>query len=89
MKFRDEKGMVTIEATIALTAFLFFFVMIYSIIGIVTAQAKIAVAINNTAKEISHYSYLYALTGLQKDQWEETEDGEMGNDDVLTLKVHL
>lgn len=65
-KKNREKGMVTIEATIALTAFLFMFLMIYSIVTVCRAQARIQVAINNAAKEISQYSYLYGLTGLDK-----------------------
>ena len=62
----SEKGMVTIEATIALTTFLFVFIMIFSIITICRAQAKIQVALNNTAQEISQYSYLYGMTGLDE-----------------------
>lgn len=61
---RNQKGAVTIEATISLTTFLFFFIMIYSIITICRAQAHIQIAINNTAKEISQYSYIYGMTGL-------------------------
>ena len=59
-----ERGAVTIEATIALTTFLFVFITIYSLITVCRAQARVQVAINNTAKEISQYSYLYGLTGL-------------------------
>ncbi len=65
-KMNSEKGMVSIEATIALTAFLFLFLMVYSITTIARAQARIQVALNNTAQEISQYSYLYGLTGLDK-----------------------
>ena len=61
---KDEKGSVTFEATIALTAFLFAFIMIYSIITLCRAQAKIQVALNDTAQEISQYSYIYGMTGL-------------------------
>lgn len=60
----NEKGSVSIEAAISLTAFLFFFIMIYSILTICRAQARIQVAINNTANEISQYSYVYGLSGL-------------------------
>jgi len=61
-----EKGMVTIEATLALTTYLFVFMMIFSIITICRAQAKIQVALNNTCQEISQYSYLYGLSGLDE-----------------------
>lgn len=40
-KRTDEKGNITIEATIALTTFLFMFLMIYSLITICRAQARI------------------------------------------------
>lgn len=62
----SEKGMVTIEATIALTTFLFVFMMIFSIITICRAQARMQVALNNTAQEISQYSYIYGMTGLDE-----------------------
>lgn len=65
-KSNSEKGMVTIEATIALTTFLFAFMMIFSIITICRAQAKMQVALNNTAQEISQYSYIYGMTGLDE-----------------------
>lgn len=63
-KQHNQEGAVTIEATIALTSFLFMFIMIYSIITICRTQAIIQVAINSTAKELSQYSYLYSITGL-------------------------
>lgn len=62
---KDEKGNITIEATIALTTFLFMFLMIYSLITICRAQARIQVALDGTAKEISQYTYLYNITGLK------------------------
>lgn len=79
-KRNNEKGAVTIEAAIGLTTFLFLFLMVYSLITICRAQAKIQVAINATAKEISQYSYVFALTGLNEslggfqDEAQKTED---------------
>lgn len=64
-KKKSEEGNVTIEATIALTAFLFMFMMIYSIITICRAQARVQIAIDGVAKEISQYTYLYSITGLK------------------------
>lgn len=61
---KREAGAVTIEATIALTSFLFMFMMIFSVITICRAQARVQIAINATAKELSQYSYLYGMTGL-------------------------
>ncbi|HIU68187.1 MAG TPA: hypothetical protein IAC64_11995 [Candidatus Caccomorpha excrementavium] len=59
-----EKGALFIEATLSLVTYFFFFLMLYSLIDLCRAQASIASALNQTAKEIAHYSYLYSLTGL-------------------------
>ena len=66
----NQKGAIVVEATISLTAFMFFIVTILTVVNICFAQAKIGVAVNLTAKEISEYSYLYYLTGLQGKQAE-------------------
>lgn len=63
-KRTSERGAVVIEAAISLTTFLFMFFMLYSIVSICRAQARIQIAIDATAKEISQYSYIYGLTGL-------------------------
>ncbi len=39
--------------------------MIYSLVTFYRVQAKISIAINNTAKEISQYTYVYGLTGVK------------------------
>lgn len=63
-KMREQKGYITIEATIVLSIYIFAFMMIFSLIHICRAQMKISVAINKAAKEISEYSYLYGASGL-------------------------
>ena len=72
-KISDEKGAIVIEATLSLTFFMFLIVMLLSIVNICIAQAKIAVALNETAKEISQYSYMYTLTGINEIQAENYE----------------
>ncbi|MBP3335347.1 MAG: hypothetical protein J6L61_04305 [Ruminiclostridium sp.] len=72
-KLKTENGAVTIEATISLTAFMFTIVTLLTIINVCMVQAKIAVAINTTAKELSQYSYLYSLTGFNKSEQELAE----------------
>lgn len=56
---RKETGAIVVEATIALTAFIFAIFTILSIVNICFIQAKMAVSLNAAAKEISQYSYLY------------------------------
>lgn len=67
-KLKSESGSVTVEATISLSAFMFAIVTLLTIINICIVQARVSYAINTTAKEISQYSYLYALTGLNESQ---------------------
>lgn len=66
----DEQGAIVVEATLSLSAFMFFIVVVLSIVNICYAQSKIGVAVNSTAKEISEYSYIYDLTGLRGKQAE-------------------
>lgn len=60
-KNRGERGVIVIEATISLTAFMFALVMIMSMINICIVQARVSNAINLTAKELSQYSYYIGL----------------------------
>ena len=75
MDFKEEKGAIIVEATISLTAFIFMIIMILSIINICYVQAKIGIAIHETAKDISIYSYIYGLTGLNESRTEFASGG--------------
>lgn len=63
---KRNRGSVTIEATLSLTTFLFFFIMLYNLLIVCITQARVSEAINNTAKELSQYSYLIGKTGLDR-----------------------
>lgn len=84
-KWNNQRGAVTIEAAIALTAFLFMFIMVYSIVTVCRFQASVQVAINATAKEISQYSYLYSMTGLHEAMTELQEEGNATKQDTNAL----
>lgn len=58
-KVNREKGAIVVDATISLTAFVFAIFAILSIVDIAFVQAKMGVALNTAAKEVSQYSYLY------------------------------
>lgn len=76
-KVRNEDGAIIIEATIALTTFMFLIVTVLSIVNICYTQCKIGVSVNQTAKEISQYCYLYSMTGangLSKDTYNNGND---------------
>lgn len=64
----SEQGAITVEATISLSAFMFMIVTVLTIVNICIVQTKIGIAIHCAAKEISQYSYLYALTGIPESQ---------------------
>lgn len=83
--FKNKQGAVTIEATIALSAFLFMFIMIYSIITVCRFQASVQVSINATAKEISQYSYLYSISGLHEAMGNLQEAGNATKDETNAL----
>lgn len=61
-----EQGAVVVEATIALTAFIFAIYIILSIVDICYVQAKMGIALNSAAKEMSQYAYIYEALGVSK-----------------------
>lgn len=85
MKIKEQRGVLTIEATLSLTAFLFVFMIIYSLINICSAQAAIQVALNNSAKQIAQYTYLYGLTGFDESFQGMYEAGESGKKNTISF----
>ncbi|NLI63647.1 MAG: hypothetical protein GX367_02825 [Bacteroidales bacterium] len=63
---KNQRGSATIEATISLTCFIFVIMSIYTLVNFCIVQAKMAYAINTTAKEMSQFSYFYNAFGLEK-----------------------
>ena len=84
-----ENGVVTVEATISLTAFMFAIVTILTIVNIALVQTKVAVAINTTARELSQYSYLYSLTGFNKSEAELAAAAQNGTQSINTIMTNV
>lgn len=61
-----EQGAIVAEATIALTAFIFAIYTLLSIVDICYVQAKMGIALNSAAKEMSQYAYLYETFELSE-----------------------
>lgn len=61
---REEKGSITIEASVSLVLFTFVMVTLLTFINVGRTQAIIQNALNKSAAEISQYTYLYYLSGL-------------------------
>ncbi|WP_294899821.1 hypothetical protein [uncultured Eubacterium sp.] len=64
MKKKNQDGAVVIEATLSLSAFMFLIVTILSITNICLVQAKMGTMVHGIAKQVSNYTYLYSMTGL-------------------------
>lgn len=62
---KSERGMVSVETVIFLSLFLVFFLCMLNIMKLVISQTIIQYALNQTAKEISQYSYVIAKAGLE------------------------
>jgi hypothetical protein len=67
-KIKSESGAVVVEAAISLSTFMFLIVTLLSIVNICIVQARIGVALNETAEEVSEYLYIYGLTGINEIQ---------------------
>ena len=67
-KVKEENGAIIVEAALSLSFFIFALIIVYSMVHFALAQARISAALNSTAKEISQYSYVYDLTGLNEKQ---------------------
>lgn len=86
-KTKDESGAVVVEATIALTAYIFAVYIILSIVNICYIQAKISIALDAAAEDISQYSYLYyrfGIDNLQSELHEGTDDSRAMVSDTIS-----
>jgi hypothetical protein len=63
-KEKKERGSFTIEASLAFPVFLFGFLIILFLINIIRAETTIQYAVNQVAKEISHYYYIADRLGM-------------------------
>lgn len=74
--FKNEKGAVIVEAIVALTVYIFAVFTILSIVDICYTQARVSIALNSAAKDISKYSYLYYKFGLDEAEQQLAENAE-------------
>lgn len=79
---KNDNGAVIVEATIALPIFIFVVFTLMWVANLCTAQAKIQIAINSTAKEISSYTYLYGLTGLHDKKSSMYQEGQQAQGNI-------
>lgn len=84
-----QSGAVIIEATIALTTFMFAIVTILFVSHICYAQSKIGTVIDGVAKDLSEFSYIYSLTGLADKHSKLSADGEQARGDLNNIVENL
>ena len=65
-KEKSEKGGITLEASVFLVVFIVFYLAMMDLIQIARAQVILQYAANETAREISQYSYVLTKTGIVK-----------------------
>lgn len=84
-KFKNEKGAIIVEATISLPIFMFTIITILSVVNICIAQSKMGTFINESAKELSKYSYLCTTTGLAAKHADVSGKGSDAKEAVTTI----
>lgn len=62
-RIKKDDGAIVIEASIALPIYMFLIVTILTIVNICYAQAKVQIALNTSAKQMSECMYIYYATG--------------------------
>ena len=65
-RLREQRGAIVIEATISLSVFIFAMFTLLSIAQIAYTQAKVSLAVDNSAKEISQYMHIYYAAQMDK-----------------------
>lgn len=82
---KDEGGAIIIEAIIALTVYIFTIFTVLSIVDVCYTQARISIALNCAARDISKYSYLYYKLG--SDQFQADVAAGAGNSEEMVRNI--
>lgn len=84
-KVKDEQGAIIIEAIIALTVYIFAVFTILSIVDICYTQARMSIALNSAARDLSKYSYLYYKFNF--DEGQQSIAGASGDSKEMTVAI--
>jgi len=63
-KHKNERGSFTIEASLAFPVFLFGFLAILFLVNVIRVETTMQYAVNQVAKEVSHYYYIADRLGM-------------------------
>lgn len=84
-KDKKNRGAITVEASLVLTMFIMAYMCMMSLVQMVHAQAVLQYAADQTALEISRYSYILTKAGVSKKLYETSENGKKFEDDTATM----
>ncbi len=87
--FRANKGSLTIEASLSLSIFLFAFVTLLSFINIARTESRIQHAINQSAKELSYYLYVFDQAVVLEERGVAEEDIEVMVDNLIQMNQFI
>lgn len=73
--YKEEKGMMVVEAVLTFTVFLMVVIAIIYLINIFAVHNRIQFAINSAAHEIAGYSYIYQALGIRAGEQQLDRDG--------------
>ena len=79
---KEEQGVITVEALIVLLPFMVFFLTLLNMSKMVQAQVLLQYVANETAKEISQYSYVLTKSGIVKKSNQTAEEAGKFKQDV-------
>lgn len=84
-KDKKNQGAITVEASLVLTMFIMAYMCMMSLVQMVHAQAVLQYAADQTALEISRYSYILTKAGVSGKLYETSEKGKKFEDDTTTM----
>lgn len=84
-KNMNEKGGITIEATLFLTMFIMFYMFFIYLVQMTKAQVVLQYSINEVAKEVSAYSYVLTKVGITEKRAETSESANKFKGDTMQL----
>ena len=80
-----QRGSATVEAIVAFVGFLFVIFTILNVVNFCRAQVLISNAVDAVTKELTQYSYLYQISGLQKFDSDIQDIAQTGKDNLNTV----
>lgn len=89
MRFKQERGSMTVEAALFLVAFLAAFLTIINFGRLAKVQIVMQHALNNTAMQISQYGYILTRTGMADEINKTSEDAKKFKSDADTVATSV